>query len=157
MDFIGLLGILNNQKKINNNRNAGDMSEINKKIGLKIKRLRKSYGLSQIQLAEKINLSFQQIQKYEKGITAISVFRLQQIADAFGVSTVTFFDKDLQRLDVEESAPSYAPDKAHLKTSQVFTREEISLLKSFRKIRNKKIRQGVILQLKGLVELEKAK
>ena len=133
------------------------MSEINKKIGLKSKGLRKSYGLSQIELAEKINLSFQQVQKYEKGITAISVFRLQQIAEAFGVQPGTFFEKEKQTFKVSGPMPEYDPGKTHPKTSQVLTQEEIILLKSFRKISNKKIRQGVILQLKGLIELERGK
>ena len=137
--------------------NSWIMSDINKKIGLKIKALRKNYGLSQIELAEKINLSFQQIQKYEKGITAISVFRLHQISHAFGVAPGIFFEFEKEGLagDVEEPAPEYGT--SHSKPSQVFTQEEITLLKSFRKIKSKKIRKGVILQLKGLVELEKTK
>lgn len=133
------------------------MSDINKKIGLSVKELRKSYGLSQMDLAEKINLSFQQIQKYEKGITAISVFRLQQIADAFGVHISTFLEEEKQSLKVSGPTPEYDPDKVHPKTQQILTQEEMILLKSFRKISNKKLRQGILKQLQGLIELEREK
>ena len=133
------------------------MADINKKIGLKIRELRKTYGLSQIQLAEKINLSFQQIQKYEKGITAISVFRLQQIADAFGIHASAFLETENQLYHVEETTPAYGPVKRQPIPSQMFSKEEMVLLKSFRKISNKKIRQGLILQVKGFAEMEKEK
>ncbi len=132
---------------------TGKMSETNKTIGLKIKSLRKTYGLSQIELAEKLGLSFQQIQKYEKGITAISVLRLQQIADAFGVHITVFFKQASQVLSVQENAPEYTQPKP----SPMLSKEEITLLKLFRKIGNKKVRQGLMLQIKGLVEMEQKK
>ncbi|MCG8632544.1 MAG: helix-turn-helix domain-containing protein [Desulfobacterales bacterium] len=129
------------------------MSETKKTIGLKIKSLRKTYGLSQIDLAEKLGLSFQQIQKYEKGITAISVIRLQQIADAFGVHITVFFKQAPRPLSVRENAPEYTQPSP----SPVLSKEEITLLKLFRKIGNKKFRQSVMLHIKGLVEMEKEK
>lgn len=132
------------------------MSDINKQIGLKIKELRKSYGISQIELAEKINLSFQQVQKYEKGMTAISVFRLRMIAEALGVNINAFFEEEeKQYLTISGPTVEYEPVKTHPKTLQILTQEEITLLKSFRKIRNKKLRKSVLTQLKGFIELEK--
>jgi transcriptional regulator with XRE-family HTH domain len=50
-------------------------------------------------LAERIGVSFQQIQKYEKGATRITVMRLQQISGALGVNITVFFEggeKNLQ-------------------------------------------------------------
>ncbi|MCG8550329.1 MAG: helix-turn-helix domain-containing protein [Desulfobacterales bacterium] len=131
------------------------MSTINKQIGLNIKSMRIKYGLSQIELAEKINLSFQQIQKYEKGATAISVSRLQQIAEAFGVPAQIFYPPPPQSDKVNEPGPVYHVRSPEPVTSPVFTPEERTLLKTFRKIRNRKVKQGVIQQLKGLVELER--
>ena len=62
------------------------MAQIDKNIGKKIKRIRKALGLSQIALAERIGISFQQIQKYEKGASKISVVRLQQISEALHIN-----------------------------------------------------------------------
>ncbi len=131
------------------------MSTINKHIGLIIKSMRIKYGLSQIELAEKINLSFQQIQKYEKGATAISVSRLQQIAEAFGVPAQTFYASPPQSDEVDEPRPVYDTSHTEPLLSPVFTPEERDLLKVFRKLRNPKVKLGVIQQLKGLVELER--
>ncbi len=133
------------------------MPEINKKIGMKIRRLRKACGLSQIALAEKIDLSFQQVQKYEKGFTAISVFRLQQIADALGVPISAFLEEENQGLKVSGPTLDYESEKSQAETLQFLSKEEVALLKLFRKMGNKKLRQGVLQQLKGLIELEREK
>ena len=92
---------------------------INKKIGLKIKQLRKGWGLSQIELAERIGISFQQIQKYEKGATRISVARLQQISEALGVNITLFFE--------EEQRPLKVSDVDSLDLGQPLNKEEITL------------------------------
>ena len=59
-------------------------------IGRKIRALRLERGLSQSGLADGIGLTFQQVQKYEKGANRVSAGRLQQIADMLEVP-VTFF------------------------------------------------------------------
>ena len=59
-------------------------------IGRKIRALRLQRGLSQTRLAEGIGLTFQQVQKYEKGTNRVSAGRLQKIADMLD-TPVTFF------------------------------------------------------------------
>lgn len=59
-------------------------------IGRKIRALRLERGLSQSGLAEGIGLTFQQVQKYEKGANRVSAGRLQRIADLLHVP-ITFF------------------------------------------------------------------
>jgi transcriptional regulator with XRE-family HTH domain len=59
-------------------------------IGRRNRALRLQRGMSQSQLAEAIGLTFQQVQKYEKGANRVSAGRLQRIADVLGVP-VTFF------------------------------------------------------------------
>ena len=59
-------------------------------IGRKIRALRLQRGLSQSELAEGIGVTFQQVQKYEKGANRVSAGRLQRIADLLDVP-VTFF------------------------------------------------------------------
>ncbi|MDI6800480.1 MAG: helix-turn-helix transcriptional regulator [Thermodesulfovibrionales bacterium] len=62
-----------------------------KTLGLIIKEFRKTKGISQMELADMVDVSYQQIQKYEKGIDRISVDRLKQIANALDVSINEFF------------------------------------------------------------------
>lgn len=130
---------------------------INKKVGLKIKQIRKSWGLSQIELAERIDLSFQQIQKYEKGSTRISVMRLQQISEALGVNITAFFEEGKRTPKVSDFALRYTPGEDTFETYQPLNKEEITILKLIRKIKNKKVREGIIKQLRGVIELETQK
>jgi len=94
-----------------------------------------------------VGVSFQQIQKYEKGVNKISAERIQQIAKALGTSVNTFFEKERVPM-VSEPAVEYSR-----RTSMDVTQEEAKLLRLFRKIENKKIREGLLQQLKALAEL----
>ena len=119
-----------------------------KQIGIEIRRIREARGISQMELAEQVGVSFQQIQKYEKGINRISVERVQQIAKALGTSVSTFFEKEKTPM-VSEPSEEYSPRRASMEVTQ----EEAKLLRLFRKVGNKKIREGLLRQLKGLAEL----
>ncbi len=133
------------------------MTQIEKKLGEKIKKLRKGWGMSQIELAEKVGLSFQQIQKYEKGVTKVSVQRLQQISDALGVHITYFFEKKDRKSKLSSPKIAYGEHENVREPNQFLDKEEITFLKLFRKIENRKIKEGLLKQLKGIVELEKNK
>lgn len=60
-------------------------------IGRKIRALRLERGLSQSGLAEGIDLTFQQVQKYEKGTNRVSAGRLQRIADVLHTPVMFFY------------------------------------------------------------------
>ena len=60
-------------------------------IGRKIRALRLERGLSQSGLADGIGLTFQQVQKYEKGTNRVSAGRLQRIAELLNVPIVFFY------------------------------------------------------------------
>lgn len=68
-------------------------NELDETIGDLIRRLRKERGLSQPALAAKCGLSFQQIQKYERGQNRISASRLYDIAAALQVSVTSIFER----------------------------------------------------------------
>ena len=133
------------------------MTEIDKEIGIRIKKIRKSFGLSQIELAERVGISFQQIQKYEKGITRISVFRLRQISEALNIHITDFFKKGEFILKVSGPVLKYKPGETPLEHFRLLNKEEVIILKLFRKIRNKKLREGLLKQIRGVVELGKKK
>tara|TARA_R100000734_G_C3263660_1_gene61586 strand:- start:135 stop:545 length:411 start_codon:yes stop_codon:yes gene_type:complete len=65
--------------------------DFNKSIGIKIKKRRIELKKTQTWLAKKINVTFQQIQKYEKGINGTSAWRLYHISLALRVSMSYFF------------------------------------------------------------------
>lgn len=131
--------------------------QIDKKIGRKIKQIRKSRGLSQIGLAERVGLSFQQIQKYEKGVTKITAFRLQQISEALGIHITDFFEEREFIPKVSGPIPEYTAKETPLEYFQLLDKEEVIILKLFRTIKNKKLREGILKQIRGVIELEKKK
>ena len=64
----------------------------NKHLGNKLKLRRLALGLTQTKVAKAINVTFQQIQKYEKGTNGVSSTRLLQIANFLNVPVVYFFE-----------------------------------------------------------------
>jgi transcriptional regulator with XRE-family HTH domain len=63
-----------------------------KEIGRRIREARHAGALSQTDLADKVGVTFQQVQKYEKGANRVSVGRLHRIAEALGVSALSLLD-----------------------------------------------------------------
>lgn len=133
------------------------MTEIDQLIGKKIRQARKSRGLSQIELAEKIDVSFQQIQKYEKGITKIPIYRLQEISQALNLKITAFFEELYCEGKVSDHAEVYESGKAPHEVPQLLSDDEAAFLKLFRKIRNKKLRDGLLQHLRGIIEVERSK
>jgi transcriptional regulator with XRE-family HTH domain len=60
-------------------------------VGHRIKVERLSRGMSQTVLADHLGVTFQQVQKYERGVNRVAAGRLIKIAEVFGVSVSTFF------------------------------------------------------------------
>jgi len=99
--------------------------------------------MSQTELGDAISISFQQIQKYEKGANRVGASRLQEISEALGVSPTYFF----------EGAPTAgkktpARNEGELSESAIVsflaTREGASLVRGFLAIKEKPIRQHLI-------------
>ena len=85
------------------------MEEIfNKHLGNKLRMRRQALGLTQTKVAKAINVTFQQIQKYEKGTNGVSSTRLLQIANFLNVPVVYFFEdfKDYNPKDKDKESIS---------------------------------------------------
>ena len=61
-------------------------------IGRRVREFRQKAGYTQEKLAEILDVSFQQVQKYESGMSKLNTDRLQKMADALSVSIYAFFD-----------------------------------------------------------------
>jgi transcriptional regulator with XRE-family HTH domain len=73
---------------------------LNQHLGKKLRLRRTSLGLTQTQVAQAINVTFQQIQKYEKGTNGVSSARLLQLANFLKVE-IKFFFEDYQDFSAE--------------------------------------------------------
>ena len=88
----------------------------NRHLGSKLRMRRLALGLTQTKIAQAINVTFQQIQKYEKGTNGISSLRLMQLANFLKVPIVYFF----------EDYPAYSSSSVDLDKA-----EEVDLNYSF--------------------------
>lgn len=113
-----------------------------KYIGALIKDMRRAAGMSQMKLAEKIGVSYQQIQKYEKGASQLNIPRLFQMADAFGVPAGTFLING-EAAEVAQVKPQYSS----------LSEDEAKLVMLFRRLRRKKLRDGFVDMLRDIVRL----
>lgn len=77
---------------------------LDKEVGRRLRLRRKLLGLSQQQLADAVGITFQQMQKYERGVNRLSSSRLWDFATILGVS-VSFFFEDLEAADVDRTIP----------------------------------------------------
>jgi transcriptional regulator with XRE-family HTH domain len=114
-------------------------------IGALVKELRKAAGMSQMQLADKIGVTYQQVQKYEKGISKFNVPRLMQYAEVFGVS-VSFLLKGAQTSKVAEERESYTGVPL----------EEAEVLMLFRRLRLKSRRDSLLSLVGNVVKLSES-
>jgi transcriptional regulator with XRE-family HTH domain len=121
-------------------RRGAMVKDHRKRIGELIRKCRLAARMSQMALAGKIGISYQQLQKYEKGINNISLNRLQQICESLKVPLSDFLE-GREPEKIAEDISEYGLGK-----------EERMLLDLFRRIKNKDIRRGLILELKGIVE-----
>ena len=67
-------------------------SNFNRHLGSKLRMRRLALGLTQTKVAQAISVTFQQIQKYEKGTNGISSLRIMQLANFLKVPVVFFFE-----------------------------------------------------------------
>jgi transcriptional regulator with XRE-family HTH domain len=76
-------------------RKSGPLDEM---VGAKIRLFRTNRGVSQSLLAERIGVSFQQVQNYEKGANRVGASRLSQIASVLGISVGELFEDSDNRI-----------------------------------------------------------
>jgi transcriptional regulator with XRE-family HTH domain len=131
--------------------------ERDKIIGARLRSRRKLLGMSQRDLGGVIDITFQQIQKYENGKNKIGAVRLMDFCNALKVP-ITFFYAGLG--DIGEKTPasmklSDNPQES-LETDIMLKKETIDLVKSYYSIDDPKIRQNVMKTIQSMAQLSKS-
>ena len=108
----------------------------NRHLGAKLRMRRLSLGLTQTKVAQAINVTFQQIQKYEKGTNGISSLRIMQLANFLKVPIVFFFE-DLPTSGEESLESDKIVDLNYSFLAKLFsTLSEVQKEKIFQVLRN---------------------
>ena len=115
---------------------------IDRHVGSRVRMRRLTLGLTQTKLGEALGLTFQQVQKYEKGTNRISSSRLQQISNILQAPVSFFFD-GAPKLKGELRGLREAPSPAYV-SEFLATRDGHELMKSFVLIKDVKVRRRVV-------------
>ena len=128
------------------------ISPIDVHVGARLRQRRTLLGMTQTNLGDTIGVSFQQMQKYERGVNRISASRLFALSRVFDVSVQYFFD-DMPTAVAASSPtlgrgkakklPSYEPDP-------MATRETLELVRAYYKIKDAEIRKRLRELIKAL-------
>jgi transcriptional regulator with XRE-family HTH domain len=86
--------VSNRKKKSSAGKSPRSSGKSDVEFGARIRLRRLEMKISQAELADKLGVSFQQVQKYEKGVNRVGAARLQQVATALDVPVTFFFDDD---------------------------------------------------------------
>jgi transcriptional regulator with XRE-family HTH domain len=126
-----------------------------KHVGSRVRMRRMMLGMSQEKLGDALGLTFQQVQKYEKGTNRIGASRLQQISQILQVPVAFFFDgapsaPTLARADGMGEAPSPAYVSDFLATS-----DGLALTKAFMRIEDAKLRRRIVDLVEQIASREK--
>lgn len=133
--------------------NARRANPMDVHVGTRVRMRRMILGLSQEKLGELLGLTFQQIQKYEKGINRIGASRLFELSKVLDVPVQFFFEQAPggEAIGQASAAGGFAePASEGYVTDVLSSREGIELNKAFARIGDSKVRRSIVDLVRAL-------
>jgi len=129
---------------------------IDRHVGSRVRLRRMLMKMSQEKLGEALGLTFQQIQKYEKGLNRIGASRLQQISKTLNVPPSFFFEGAPTGAATTGDGPAgfEGEGQSQYVVEFISTAEGLHLNRSFARIRNPKVRRRLVELVASLAEAE---
>jgi len=115
---------------------------IDKHVGSRVRMRRMMLSMSQEKLGEALGLTFQQVQKYEKGTNRIGASRLQQTSEILQVP-VSFFFEGAPNLSASADGLQEAPSPAYV-SDFLATSDGLALTKAFMRIKDARLRRRIV-------------
>jgi transcriptional regulator with XRE-family HTH domain len=127
-------------------RNSRKPNPVDIHVGTRVRFRRMLLGMSQEKLGEKLGLTFQQVQKYEKGVNRIGASRLFDLSQVLGVPVQFFYEE--APLTADQQAQVHAgfaekPSESYI-VEFLNTREGLELNRAFARIQDPKVRRSVV-------------
>lgn len=116
---------------------------IDKHVGSRVRMRRMMLAMSQEKLGDALGLTFQQVQKYEKGTNRIGASRLQQISSILQVPVAFFFEGAPDLDGAGQSGAEDAPSPAYI-SDFLATSDGLALTKAFMRIPDPKLRRRIV-------------
>lgn len=117
--------------------NKKSPSPLDRHIGSRIRMRRILIGMSQEKLGEHLGITFQQIQKYEKGINRVGSGRLHEIGGILGVPVSFFFEG-------QEGQQADNPQASSTASALLSEKDSLQLLQAFNAIKDQKVRRALV-------------
>ena len=114
-------------------------NDIDRHVGSRVRMYRTMRGMSQEKLGEALGVTFQQIQKYEKGTNRISASRLQQIAETFDVTIGNLYSGQ----DQPAGSPGFSENASPYQGEDI-SAEGWKLQRAFNRIRDVRLRRKLV-------------
>ncbi len=137
-----------------NNPKPGAPRPVDIHVGHRLRQRRTLLGLSQEKLGEAVALTFQQIQKYERGANRIGASRLFQLSQILDVSVGYFFEEmsgEVEKTRGERTGAEHAPTAQSLNSDDPLARREtLELVRAYYKITDPKVRKRVFELTKSI-------
>lgn len=124
-------------------------NDVDRQVGSRVRMRRMLIGMSQEKLGDALGLTFQQVQKYEKGTNRISASRLQQIAHVLGVSIDFLYGGGTAK---PEAADGFAEAPSAGYDAELLTSDSLKLLRAYREIKDRKVRRRLVDLAQALVD-----
>ncbi len=118
-------------------------------VGSRVRLRRTMLGMSQEKLGESLGITFQQIQKYEKGTNRVGASRLQQIARVLN-TPVSFFFEDAPGGNGAPAGGFAEDDSANYVVDFLSSNEGLQLNRAFIRIKDPKVRRRIVDMVKTL-------
>ena len=125
-------------------------NHVDRHVGSRVRLRRMLLGLSQEKLGEALGLTFQQVQKYEKGTNRIGASRLQQIAQFLKVEIAYFFEG----LSGEKQEGGFAEEGTAFVMDFLNSSEGLQLNRAFARIKDPRVKRRLIALVSALANLE---
>lgn len=131
-------------------KTRGKPNHIDVHVGVRIRQRRILLGMSQEKLAEALDLTFQQVQKYERGTNRVGAGRLFALSQALKVPVSYFFDE----LAEIQTTPTNTVAEAGSEPDLMSRRETLNLVRAYYGITNVDVRRRVANLMRSLARLD---
>ncbi len=148
--------ILKSDRKENSKESLGDLDPLDVQIGARVKQRRQLLGMTQKDLAEKLNVKYQQVQKYERGINRVSASTLHDVSNVLGIEIGYFYegyDTDFTQEETVSDAGLSDNEQAPFQGDDPLVKKEtMNLVRAYYSIKDDKQRKQIYDLVRSLAD-----
>lgn len=133
-------------------RPAGVPDPVDIHVGSRVRLRRTLLGLSQEKLGEAIGLTFQQVQKYERGANRIGASRMYDLSQVLSVAVSYFYEDMPDEVKNRQIGVSVSPDR-NVKKDPLARRETLELVRAYYKIGQPAVRKRIFELIKSVAKI----